>query len=200
MVEALPPLENKIRWPLLHLADVLANSGEGLVSCFLAGSGVSLEAQDLVGELFCPSVFSGNSTGVGVFSVEDPGRYAYHFLEESGEWFTCNCLGGLSLSVDLSFSVLGWPAVLVASDPKLIGDEVANGHLLLLERSTFLQHVDVLLDEAVKNFVSSPGKASASSCILDAFLFQSLERRRAAEARREAALGAGDEDDRETLA
>jgi len=132
--------------------------------------------------------------------VEDPGRYAYHFLEESGEWFTCNCLGGLSLSVDLSFSVLGWPAVLVASDPKLIGDEVANGHLLLLERSTFLQHVDVLLDEAVKNFVSSPGKASASSCILDAFLFQSLERRRAAEARREAALGAGDEDDRETLA
>ena len=135
MVEASPPLENKIRWPLLHLADVLANSGEGLVSCFLARSGVSLEAQDLVGELFCPSVFSGDSTGVGVFSVENPGRYAYHFLEESGVWFTCNCLGGLSLSVDLSFSVLRWPTVLVASDPKLTGDVVADGHFLLLERS-----------------------------------------------------------------
>ena len=75
----------------------------------------------------------------------------------------------------------GRPAVLVASEPKFPGDEVSDGHLLLLARSTFLRHVDVfdvLLGEAIKNFVFSSRRASASSCILDAFLFQPLVRRR----------------------
>jgi len=79
------------------------------------------------------------------------------------------------------FGVLGWPAVLVASESKFLGDVVAGGHLLLLGRSTFLRHVDVfdvLLGEAIKNFVSSSRRASASSCILDVFLFQPLVRRR----------------------
>ena len=116
---------------------------------------------------------------LGAMSGEDSGRLAYHFLEESGEWFLCNCLGGFSLSVARMFGVLEWPAVLVASEPKFLGDVVAGGHLLLLGRSTFLRHVDVfdvLLGEAIKNFVSSSGRASASSCILDVFLFQSLVR------------------------
>jgi len=94
---------------------------------------------------------------------------------------SCNCLGGLSLSVARMFGVLGWPAVLVASESKFLGDVVAGGHLLLLGRSTFLRHVDVfdvLLGETIKNFVSSSRRASASSCILDVFLFQPLVRRR----------------------
>lgn len=94
---------------------------------------------------------------------------------------SCNCLGGLSLSVARMFGVLGWPAVLVASESKFLGDVVAGGHLLLLGRSTFLRHVDVfdvLLGETIKNFVSSSGRTSASSYILDAFLFQSLVRKR----------------------
>ena len=60
--------------------------------------------------------------------------------------------------------------MLVASEPKFPGDEVAGGHLLLLARSTFLRHVDVfdvLLGEAIKNFVFPSRRASASSCILD---------------------------------
>ena len=95
------------------------------------------------------------------------------------EWFTYNCLGGLSLWVARLFGVLGWPAVLVATKPKFHSVEMAGGHPLLLVRSTFLRHVDafdVLLGEAIKNFVSSSGRASASSCILDVFLFQSLVR------------------------
>jgi len=94
---------------------------------------------------------------------------------------SCNCLGGLSLSVARMFGVLEWPAVLVASESKFLGDVVAGGHLLLLGRSTFLRHVDVfdvLLGETIKNFVSSSRRASASSCILDVFLFQPLVRRR----------------------
>ena len=109
------------------------------------------------------------------------GGFPYHLLKESGEWFLCNCLGGLPLSVAQMFGALGWLAVLVASEPKFPGDEVADGHLLLLTRSTFLRHVDVfdvLLGEANKNFVSSSERASASSCILDALLFQPLVRRR----------------------
>ena len=92
------------------------------------------------------------------------------------------------------FDVLGRPAVLVASEPKFPGDEVAGGHLLLLARSTFLQHVDVfdmLLGEANKSFVSSSGRASASSCILGTILFQPV----VTEFRREAALSTSDEDD-----
>jgi len=82
--------------PLLHLADVRLVSGVGLVCRILAGSGVSLEAPDLVGELFCPSlVLFGDGTVFDVISDEAPGRFVYHCLERSGEWFHCNCLGGL---------------------------------------------------------------------------------------------------------
>ena len=71
--------------------------------------------------------------------------------------------------------------MLGATEPKFPGVVMASGHPLLLGSSTFLRHVDVfdvLLGEAIKNFVSSSGRASASSCILDAFLFQSSEWRR----------------------
>ena len=98
------------------------------------------------------------------------GGFPYHFLEESGEWFLYNYLGGVPLSVAQMFGALGRPAVLVASKPKFLGDEVAGGHLLLLARSTFLRHVnvfDMLLGEANKSFVYSLGRVSASSCILD---------------------------------
>jgi len=98
------------------------------------------------------------------------------------------------------FGVLGWPAVLVASEPKFLGDVVAGGHLLLLGRSTFLRHVDVfdvLLGEAIKNFVFFVEKGFGfklhPGCV-------PLPTFGAAETHQEAALGAGDEDDRETLA
>ena len=40
------------------------------------------------GEFFCPSLaFSEDGTAAGAMSGEDPGRLAYHFLEESGELF-----------------------------------------------------------------------------------------------------------------
>jgi len=112
------------------------------------------------------------------------------------EWFTYNCLGGLSLWVARLFGVLGWPAVLVATKPKFHSVEMAGGHPLLLVRSTFRQHADafgVLLGEAIENFVSSSVRALASSCMrsssnffigkgfgfkLHAFLFQLLVRRR----------------------
>ena len=84
------------------------------------------------------------------------------------EWFTYNCLGGLSLWVARLFGVLGWPAVLVATKPKFHSVEMAGGHPLLLVRSTFLRHVDafdVLLGEAIESFVSSSVRALASSCM-----------------------------------
>ena len=87
--------------------------------------------------------------------------------------------------------------MLVAVKPKFLGDEMAGGHLLLPGRSSILRHVDefdVLLGVANKNFVSSSGRASASSCIPGAFLHYG-----AAEARRGAAPCAGDKDDREIL-
>jgi len=93
--------ERRRRWvrgagPLPHLADVRLVGGVGLVGRILAGSGVSFEAPDLVGELFCPSlVLFGDGTAVDVISDEAPGRFVYHCLEGSGEWFHCNCLGGL---------------------------------------------------------------------------------------------------------
>ena len=37
-------------------------------------------------------------------------KFAYHFLQDSGDWFTCNCLGSLSLSIAWLFVVLRWPA------------------------------------------------------------------------------------------
>ena len=89
----------------------------------------------------------------------------------------CNCLGGFPLSVALLFGAFGQPAVLVASEPKFLGVVMAGGHPLLLGRSTFPRHVDaldVLLGETFKNFVSSSGRASASSCILGAILFQPM--------------------------
>ena len=106
-------------------------------------------------------------------------------------------LGRSSLSVAWLFGVLGWPAVLVAAKPKFLGDEMAGGHLLLPGRSSTLRHVDefdVLLGVANKNFVSSSGRASASSCFPGALLHFGV-----AEARRGAAPCAGDEDDREIL-
>jgi len=104
-------------------------------------------------------------------------------------------LGQSSLLVAWLFGVLGWPAVLVAAKPKFLGDEMAGGHLLLPGRSSTLRHVDefdVLLGVANQNFVSSSGRASASSCFPGALLHFGV-----AEARRGAAPCAGDEDDRE---
>ena len=55
--------------------------------------------------------------------------------------------------VALSSSDFELPAVLVATNPKFLGDEMAGGHLFLLVRSADLRYVDnldVLLGEAVK--------------------------------------------------
>jgi len=72
---------------------------------------------------------------------------------------------------------MGWPAVLVATEPEFFDDKMAGHHLVLLGRSTFRRYVDILLGVAIKNFVSMSGRASAaSSCILDVFLFQPLVR------------------------
>jgi len=168
--ETAPARRNKVLWPFLRLDGAASDTIDGLESCILAGSG----------EFFCPSlIFFGDGSAIDAIFSEGLGRFAYHFLEESEERFTCNCLGGLSLSVARLFGALGWPAVLGATEPKFPGVVMASGHPLLLGRSTFLRHVDVfdvLLGEAIKNFVSSSGRASASSCILDVFLFQSLVR------------------------
>ena len=152
-----------------------SGSGDGLVRCVLAGSRVPLD----LGEFFCPSfLFSGVASVVVVNSGEASGRLIYRFPEESGGWFLCNCLGALSpLSVALSSGDFELSAVLVASSPKFLGVEMADGHQFLLVRSVDLRHVDdfgVLLGEAVKNFVSSSRWALASSCSLDGFIFQPL--------------------------
>jgi len=195
--------ERRRRWvrgagPLPHLADVRLVGGVGLVGRILAGSGVSLEAPDLVGELFCPSlVLFGDGTVFDVISDEAPGRFVYHCLERSGEWFHCNCLGSLlfwllGCSVfwggrrclwlrNPSSSAMRWPVVIFYC---------LGVHRLYGMSTSF----DVLLGGANKNFVSSSGRASASSCFPGALLHFGV-----AEARRRAAPCAGDEDDREIL-
>jgi len=170
---------NKILQPFFHLAGVRSGSGDRLVWCILAGS--SRVPLDL-GEFFCPFfVFSGVDAVVVANSCEATGRFIYHFPKDSGGWFLCNCLGGLSpLSVALSSGDFELPAVLVATNPKFLGDKMAGGHLFLLVRLVDLRHVDdfdVLLGEVVKNFVSSSRWALASSCNLDGFILQPLVRR-----------------------
>jgi len=171
--------ERRRRWfrgvgPCLHLADVRLVSGVGLVCCILAGSGVSFEAPDLVGELFCPSlVLFGDGTTVDVISDETPGRFVYHCLEGSGEWFHCNCLGCLPFRLlgcsvfwggrrclwlrNPSSSATRWPVVIFYC---------LGVHRLYGMSTSF----DVLLGGANKNFVSSSGRASASSCFPGALL------------------------------
>lgn len=105
LVEATPPVGNNLRRPLLHLADLFSGSGEGLDGCYLARSRVSLGAFDLVGEVFCSSL--GFFFTATVDAGEAPGRYVYHYSEDSGWWFTCNWVGDFfpllvaSSSVDL---------------------------------------------------------------------------------------------------
>lgn len=68
------------------------------------------------------------------------------------------------LSVDL-----GLLAMHVATNPKFLGDEMADGHLLLLGHSTHQRHVDdfdMVLIVGMENFVvSSSRRALASSCM-----------------------------------
>jgi hypothetical protein len=88
------------------------------------------------------------------------------------------------LLVALSSGVFELPAVLVATNPKFLGDEMAGCHLLLLGRSSDLRHVDeldVLLSVTIKKFVPSSGRALASSCNLDVFLLLPLVRWRLVE-------------------
>ena len=109
MVVTAPSSANKLLRALLHLADVCFHSGDGLVCCILTVSSGSFEDLDLVGEFFCPSlVFFGAGTGDDAVSGEALGRSAYQYSEESGWWYTCNCLGGLvPVSVALSSDDLG---------------------------------------------------------------------------------------------
>ena len=100
---------------------------------------------------------------------------------KSGVWLHCNCLGVLlPLSVVWSLGDLGLAALLVASNPKYLGDEMAGGHLLLLGRSSVLRYVDelgVLLVAAIKNFQgSSSRRVVASSSNLGVVLLQPLVR------------------------
>jgi hypothetical protein len=80
----------------------------------------------------------------------------------------------------LSSDDLGLLAMLAATSPMFLDDEMAGGHLLLLGRSTYLRYVDVcdmLLVVAMENFdVSSSRRALASSCNLDVFPLQPVVR------------------------
>jgi len=77
---------NKVLWSFLRLDGAASDTIDGLESCILAGSG----------EFFCPFlIFSEDSTAIDAIFGEGLGRFAYLFLEESGERLTCNCLGGL---------------------------------------------------------------------------------------------------------
>jgi hypothetical protein len=84
LFHAAPPLGNNLRRPLLRLVGLRFGSGEGLGGYYLARSGVSFEALDLVGEDFCPSLgFFGTGT-IDALSGETLGRYAYHLSWDSG--------------------------------------------------------------------------------------------------------------------
>jgi hypothetical protein len=106
-VEATPPVGNNLSRPLLPLVGLFSGSDEGLGGFYLARSRVSFEAFNLVGEVFCSSLGFFVTATVDALSGEAPGRYAYHYSEDSGWWFTCNWVGDFfplsvaSSSVDL---------------------------------------------------------------------------------------------------
>jgi hypothetical protein len=111
----------------------------------------------------------------------------YHYLEGSGEWFHCNCLGGLPFRL-LGCSVFwGDRRCLWLRNPS---SSATRWPVVIF----YCLGVHRLFSVANKNFVSSSGRASASSCFPGALLHFGV-----AEARRGAAPCAGDEDDREIL-
>jgi len=152
---------NKCLRLLLRLAGESSGASDEPVWWEFPGSG----APDLVGS-FCPSfVFVGDA---GLFGVE-LGRFVYQHEVKSGWCLVPTYFGGsVPLQGTSSSGDLGFLAVLEASESSLSGDVMVNGHLLQPGRSVSTKHVrsDVLLKTATKKCVSSPGRKSASSCVL----------------------------------
>jgi hypothetical protein len=154
-------LEAGLRWwnkclRLLRLAGESFGASDEPVWCEFLGSG----ARDLVGS-FCPSF-------VFVSGVE-LGRLVYQHEVRLGWCLVPTYFGGsVPLLGASSSGDLGFLAVLEASESSLSGDVMVNGHLLQPGHSASTNHVgsDVLLKTATKNYVSSPGRKSASSCVL----------------------------------
>ena len=141
---------NKFLQPLLRLA------GSGF------GPSEELECYDLIG-FACPSLISVD-VGIGGGS----GRYAYQLVTEKPGWFLLpTCLGGLVLRwVVSSFGEPEFWVDLVAPALWFLGEVMADGHLQP-GHSMFLRYVDdfdILLLEAIKNYVSSSARGRTSSC------------------------------------
>jgi hypothetical protein len=150
------------------LVRVQFSIGKVLLCCILAKSG----------EFFCPSlIFFVNGTTADAIFGEDLGSLLTTFFRVRGSGLLATAWAVFHFQ--LLGCLLCWGGLLVATEPKFTGVKMVSGHPLLPGCSAFLRHVDafdVLLGETIKNFVSSSGRTSASSCILDAFLFQSLVR------------------------
>jgi len=111
----------------------------------------------------CPSLISVD-VGVGGGS----GRYVYQLVTEKSGWFLLpTCLGGSVLRwVVSSFGEPEFWVDLVAPALWFLDEVMVDGHLLL-GCSAFLRYVDdfdILLLEAIKNYVSSSVRGTASSC------------------------------------
>jgi hypothetical protein len=147
---------NKCLWLLLRLVGESSGASDEPVWCEFSGSG----ALDLVGS-FCPSF-------VFVSGVE-LGRLVYQHEVRLGWCLVPTYFGGsVPLQGALSSGDLRFLAVLETSESSFSGDVMVNGHLLQPGRSASTKHVgsDVLLKTAINNYVSSPGRKSASSCVL----------------------------------
>jgi hypothetical protein len=122
----------------------------------LAKSGVPVVTLDLVGFVFCSSLFfSGDAAGGAGFSGEQPGRCVYRLDVKPGWFVSTTCFGGSAARRDSSSSgVLGLLTILGASDFSWSGDGMAIGHHFKPERSTSTKHVlDVLPKTATRNSV-----------------------------------------------
>ena len=155
------PCQNKFLQLLLRLVGSWSGPSDELEWSNLAGS-KGLLVSDLVG-FACPSLISVD-VGVGGGS----GRYAYQLVTEKSGWILLpTCLGG-SIPCWV-VSLFGGPEFwvdLVAPALWFLGEVMADGHLQP-GRSAFLRYVDdfdILLLEAIKNYVSSSVRGTASSC------------------------------------
>jgi hypothetical protein len=89
---------------------------------------------------------------------------AFKHEVKSGWSSVPTCFGGpIPFQGTSSSGDSGILAILEASD-----DVMADGHFLQLGRSASIRHIgcDMLLKMTSKNYVPSPGRRSASSCVL----------------------------------
>jgi hypothetical protein len=96
-------------------------------------------------------------------------RSVYQHEVKSGWSSVPTCFGGLvPLQGASSSGNSETLAVFEASDFSSSGDVMADGHFLQPGRSASTRHIgcDVLLKTASKNYVPSPERRSASSCVL----------------------------------